>query len=181
MINKNDQSIDDIVFWEAGSKPFKIAISSLASFFGVLFLFSFFSNINHLVADDFVMLVFGLVFCGLGFLMFRYFLNPRVRITQEELHVRGFWRAQSWALADIIRISTKKEKLKPKRSNGLPPPVIEWVVLDFADGRSDRFIAPGFVIGNGQLLNILAKRLQIMVDRDIRAYEEIPLGKSPFK
>lgn len=179
-MNKNHKSPEEIAFWESGSKPVKIGISAFVSFLGFFFLIGFLANIRYLVADDFALLAFSIVFLTLGFRMFRYFLNPRVQITSEMLYVRGFWRVQSWELAKISKIATKKEKLKRRRESFGAPLVIEWIVLELEDGRSTRFIAPGFV-GNERLLTILSERLGIIVDRDTRSNNDIPIGKSPFK
>ena len=73
-----------------------------------------------------------------AYLMFVYFLNPRVLITAERLHVRNFWGVKRWALAEIVGIATKRERLKPRpgmRTSGVSV-VIEWVVLELANGRS---------------------------------------------
>ncbi len=174
-----NKSSDNVFFWDSGSKSIKIGLATLVTLFGAIMLINTLFRLPHATSDEYAMLVFSIVLCIIGRFMFRYFLNPRIKITAGRLFYYGFWRVQTWALADIAGVATKKEKLKRKRGAPTAPLVIEWIVLELKDGRTGRFIGPNFTY-NAQLLNILAERLNIEIDHDDRPYKEIPEGVSPF-
>lgn len=162
---------------------FKMVLSIGFILFGLLFGFAFSTRWAPYDADDFFLLIFAFVLVTLGGLMLRFFRNPRVLITSDELFVRGFWRVRRWRLDEIVSIATKREKLNAQRRGGVlvdEPPIVEWIVFELQNGKLDRFIAPK-MMSNDRLLVALSMRLGLTIDRDMRLEDEIPLGESPFK
>jgi len=138
---------------------------------GSMCLLSFFQRMSYAGADEYFMLAMGLFLAFATLRTMRYFLWPVVSVTGKALTLFRFWKPSTrWQYVGTVRFDVTVRKIdvrnwakggyKVERSL-----YVEELAAVAVDGGRKTTLLPGFAGENEKLLNALADRSGLPVNR----------------
>ena len=138
----------------------------LIGLFGATMLLAFFNSISYIDADDIFMLVFGTSLLTLAVLLYRYWLNPTMQLTPDELRIRNLFGLNTYPYADIASLGTFSESFRPRsgRHRRMNRISVQKLIVTLRSGKEKTHTLPAFV-ANRKLLESLSQRSAIPIER----------------
>lgn len=144
-------------YQEVRSRGAVMFISGAAGVFGLLCLLGgFAARLPRVGADEFGMLVFGVVFCLFAWRFWSITTGPYVILTPSRLTVRKLLRTRSWKFDDITALASFPTTVQADLPNGRKGPVVSvhYLGIRSRDGKFSQVVLPEHS-GNDALLKSL--------------------------
>jgi hypothetical protein len=152
-------------YQEVRSRGGVIFICGAAAAFGLLCLLGgFAARLPHVGADEYGMLVFGLVFCLLAWRFWNITTGPYVILSPSRLTVRKMLRTRSWKFEDITALASFPTIVQadlPKGRKGPKVPV-HYLGIKTRDGKFAQAVLPENC-GNQTLLKSLSENSLVKI------------------
>ena len=130
-------------------------------FIGLITAFEGFRRFN---GEGFILIVFGLVLCGLALRYRWYARHPAVEVSDRKILVRRLlFPSHQIHTRDVTKIEAQLHKIRPQRSHS-GYHLIEYITCTHRKGQVTKFIAPRF-FSNEDLLDSLQLKTGVQVER----------------
>lgn len=140
-------------------------------FMSSMCLLSFFQRMSYAGADEYFMLIVGMLLAFATLRSLRYFLWPVVSVTDRALTLFRFWKPSTrWNYVGTVRFEVTIRRIEVRNWTQGGRKVgrslhVEEIAAVAVDGSRKTTLLPGFAGQNEILLNKLAERSRLPVDR----------------
>lgn len=167
----SESSTGGLVFYNQVNRPFMIGITALLVCFGLLMFFVGLDRaLGSFQMDDLALLVLGVLFVAIGYLLWRFAMKPRFEICADSIRISNFFGRTTIRFNDIRCIGSFDRKVRPKAYGPSGDPhvlareiTIPMIAVRLKNSKLRMFALPSFS-GNQQCLRAITRQSGMDID-----------------